>query len=80
MSKHESDEFSRGACGGIAVAVLLGVLLIAAPKPDALQPIAVVQAARPAPPAATQGNGPTGYFPDRFRGVQGEDAPQPEAF
>jgi hypothetical protein len=80
MSWQEGKEVSRGLKGGIVIAVLLAVVLVAAPKHEALQAISFAQAASTQPDASVGGNGPTGYFPDRFRDAVGEDAPQVEAF
>ncbi|MCU0898415.1 MAG: hypothetical protein MUC55_13085 [Burkholderiales bacterium] len=79
MSQEESREVSTGVGIGMVIAAVLAVVLAAAPKPDALQPIPVAQAAMPSS-IETDGNGPTGYLPDRFRNAALEDGPQPEAF
>jgi len=80
MSQQESKEVSKGLQGGLVVAALLAIVLIAAPKHEALQAISVAQAAATPQSGGVGGNGPTGYFPDRFRDASGEDLPQPEAF
>ena len=80
MSKQESTELSIGLKGAIAVAIAVALLLAVAPREDALQPIAIAQAAMPVQSDGYEGNGPTGYFPDRFRAAEGEDVPQPETF
>jgi hypothetical protein len=80
MSQQESKEVSKGLKGGLVVAALLAIVLIAAPKHEALQAISIVQAATTPQSGSVGGNGPTGYFPDRFRDANGEDVPQPDAF
>jgi len=80
MSQQESKEVSKGLQGGLVVAALLAIVLIAAPKHDALQAISIAQAAPTPQAGSVGGNGPTGYFPDRFRDAPGEDLPQPDAF
>jgi hypothetical protein len=80
MSQQESKEVSNGLKAGIVIAVLLAIVLIAAPKDDALQAIQLAQAVAATQGTGDVGNGRTGYFPDRFRDAVGEDLPQPEAF
>jgi hypothetical protein len=84
MSRHEPKERTQGLKAGliaaIVIAVLLAVMLAVAPQRDALQPIPLAQATQKGADASGAGNGPTGYFPDRFRGATGEDLPQVEAF
>ena len=80
MSEHESKELSNAIKGGVVVAVILGIVLVTAVKHDALEHVTVAQAATLVQSGGDVGNGPTGYFPDRFREARFEDATQPEAF
>jgi len=84
MSQQEPKERTEGIKAALVVAIimalLLAVMLAAAPQRDALQPIPLAQANAQVADARGAGNGPTGYFPDRFRDATGDDLPQAEAF